>query len=519
MRPMFAAAKRGSLPSRGLGFYEFLRLAGEHGLAHAKQVAGDARLLCRNGLFDRDWYASTYPDVPVRRGLSHFLERGWRDGHSPGPGFDSGFYLQANPDVAAAAINPALHFEMYGRNEGRSPLPAPVAPAPPQDVWAPDRLRAALAPFHIDADAALTAIARSEKGLSWPVIAPGAEVAVFVHSAGNIFMNEIAELLTGALNAAGYAARLCDERTALHVDGGGETCEATTRFVVAPHEFFCIARNGATVPCDWADGASLVNVEQLHTKWFRQGLEALKSARAVLDINLQSAAVLTQFGLPTRFLALGYVPDFSSFAARGRLPELPALATLERSIKDYCPAPDCRLKERPIDILFIGFLSPRRAEIFARMAERLTRWRCHFVLLDGDSPQIRGQSAALDTDAAIGLAQRSKIVLNLHQTDEPYFEWHRIVLQGLWQRALVITEPVAAQTFFAAGEHYLAAPCDELVDLIDWILGTAQGMRVAERVRNEAYRRLTQEVRLDKILFEMMSPRASPAPLNAEFES
>jgi hypothetical protein len=125
----------------------------------------------------------------------------------------------------------------------------------------------------------------------------------------------------------------------------------------------------------------------------------------------------------------------------------------------------------------------------------------------------------LDTDAAIGLAQRSKIVLNLHQTDEPYFEWHRIVLQGLWQRALVITEPAAAQTFFAAGEHYLAAPCDELVDLIDWILGTTQGMRVAERVRNEGYRRLTQEVRLDKILFELLSPRASPAPRNAEFES
>lgn len=518
MKTTIGAARQKSIPTRGLGLYEFLELVGRRNLACARRMARDARLLCRNGLFDRNWYCSTYPDVPVRRCLSHFLERGWRSGRSPGPDFDSAFYLRAYPDVAAAAMNPALHFEMYGRSEGRLPHLATVAPAPPTDCWAVDQLRAALTPFQNDADAALAAIVQGEKGRSSLLVAPGADVAVFVHSRGNIFMQEIAELLAAALRTAGYAARLCDERTALQVDGHDGICQATTRFVVAPHEFFFVARDGVTVPSDWAKGAILVNVEQLHTNWFQVGLEALKKAGAVLDINLQSAAVLTRNGIPTRFLPLGYVANFDQFAP-ARLPDLPILATLERSIKDRCPSPDSLLEERPIDIVFIGFLSPRRAEIFARMAERLARWRCHFVMPQIDGPQIRGRNAVLDTRAAIGLAQRSKIVLNLHQDDEPYFESHRIVLQGIWQRALVVTEPTTAQTSFVAGEHFLAAPCDELADLIDWILGTRQGMQVAERVRDQGYRRLTQEVRLDKALLDMMTARAPLARRDAEFAS
>jgi hypothetical protein len=311
-------------------------------------------------------------------------------------------------------------------------------------------------------------------------------------------MREIAELVSAAFTAAGFPSVLADERSAL--DAGGRI-EPSLRVVVAPHEFFLLpGKEGGIVPPDWARGAVLLNVEQVHTGWFQKGLEAMKQARGVFDINLQSAAMLAQAGLPAAFLPLGFVPGFGTFHPPARLPDLPALATLEHGIRESVPAPDAPLGERPIDIFFIGYASPRREGILQRMAERLARWRCHFVLTTADRPLVRGGNAVLDTEATIGLAQRSKIVLNLHQSDEPFFEWHRIVLQGIWQRALVITEPGAAQSLFAGGEHFLAAPLDELADLLDWVLGTASGMAAAERIRSQAYEQLTGRVRLDKTL-------------------
>jgi hypothetical protein len=324
-------------------------------------------------------------------------------------------------------------------------------------------------------------------------------------------MREIAELLAAGFRAAGFDVCLQDERSVLQRQGeAAAAAPGAARVVVAPHEFFLLASDGRVVPAEWATDAILLNVEQLHTSWFGNGVGALRHAAAVLDLNLQSAAAMAHAGLPAAYLPLGYIADFPPLGLRAKLPELPALQTLERSIKDACPAAEAPLTERPIDIFFIGYLSPRRSGMLERMAPRLARWRSHIVLTDADRPQVSGLNAVLTTEASIGLAQRSKIILNLHQSDEPFFEWHRIVLQGLWHRTLVISEPVTMQTHFTAGEHFLEAPIDELPDLIDWVLGTKAGMRAAERVRARAHEQLTRRVRLDDALRGLFLEDAPP---------
>jgi len=480
------------------------------GPAFAIELVRHARLMRASGLFDRAWYLSAYPAAPAHRALSHFLLHGWQAGNNPGPGFDCAYYAAANPDVAQAGLNPAIHFILHGRAEGRQPLPPPALPQsePEPDPFSPERLAPVLARFQLDADAAMQAL----EGIDRPRLrlAPGAPVAVFVHSAGNLFMHEIAELVTAGFAAAGFDASIYDERAAFLAEGdAGAVTRGAARVIVAPHEFFLLPVDGHPVPAEWAAGAILLNVEQLLMSWFRVGLAALRRAAAVLDINLQSAAALAHAGLPAAFLPLGHVADFAPFRRQEKLPDLPALKTLERAIKDTCPAAGAPLAERPIDIFFIGYLSPRRAGILERMAERLSRWRCHFVLTDADSPKVRGKTAVLDTEAAIGLAQRAKIVLNLHQSDEPFFEWHRIVLQGIWQRAAVITEPVAMQAHFHAGEHFLEAPIDELADLIDWALGSGPGMATLERIRARAHEHLSARVRLDETLRAMFLEQAA----------
>ena len=46
---------------------------------------------------------------------------GWTRGLNPDAFFNTAYYLSHNADVAAAGINPLLHFEQYGWKEGRDP--------------------------------------------------------------------------------------------------------------------------------------------------------------------------------------------------------------------------------------------------------------------------------------------------------------------------------------------------------------------------------------------------------------
>jgi serralysin len=51
--------------------------------------------------------------------LLHYQVVGWTEGRDPSAGFDTLGYLAANPDVAAAGINPLDHFLQLGIYEGR----------------------------------------------------------------------------------------------------------------------------------------------------------------------------------------------------------------------------------------------------------------------------------------------------------------------------------------------------------------------------------------------------------------
>ena len=48
----------------------------------------------------------------------------WKEGYDPSPFFSTDYYLAQNPDVAAAGVNPLLHFETYGWHEDRNPSAA-----------------------------------------------------------------------------------------------------------------------------------------------------------------------------------------------------------------------------------------------------------------------------------------------------------------------------------------------------------------------------------------------------------
>lgn len=77
----------------------------------------------RSGFFDREWYLEKNPDVK-KAGVDpiiHYIDAGAAEGRDPGPLFQTQWYLQQNGDVAEAELNPLYHYIRVGWKEGRSP--------------------------------------------------------------------------------------------------------------------------------------------------------------------------------------------------------------------------------------------------------------------------------------------------------------------------------------------------------------------------------------------------------------
>jgi glycosyltransferase involved in cell wall biosynthesis len=81
----------------------------------------DRSLLEASGFFDPDWYRQKYPDVEIlgMDPMEHFLWLGSRLLRSPGPDFNSEYYMNTHKDVARNNYNPVMHYIRYGRAEGR----------------------------------------------------------------------------------------------------------------------------------------------------------------------------------------------------------------------------------------------------------------------------------------------------------------------------------------------------------------------------------------------------------------
>jgi hypothetical protein len=76
--------------------------------------------------FDAQYYLFHNPDVAAAGvdPLLHYNTVGWQEGRDPNAWFDTSGYLAHNPDVAAAGINPLQHYETTGWQEGRDPSAA-----------------------------------------------------------------------------------------------------------------------------------------------------------------------------------------------------------------------------------------------------------------------------------------------------------------------------------------------------------------------------------------------------------
>ncbi len=96
--------------------------AGSYGTGWAHyQAYGRAEGRTATPLFDRVYYLDHNPDIKTA-GIDpwqHFMTFGWQEGRDPSAFMDVSAYLDANPDLKAAKVNPVTHFLQFGHTEGR----------------------------------------------------------------------------------------------------------------------------------------------------------------------------------------------------------------------------------------------------------------------------------------------------------------------------------------------------------------------------------------------------------------
>jgi hypothetical protein len=99
-----------------------------------KILIGTKTVTSQNSLFDEHYYLEMNPDVAaavaagtIATGYDHYILYGQFEGRSPSPYWNEAWYLQSNPDVAAAVkagtiSSGFMHYYLYGQYQGRAGL-------------------------------------------------------------------------------------------------------------------------------------------------------------------------------------------------------------------------------------------------------------------------------------------------------------------------------------------------------------------------------------------------------------
>ena len=82
-------------------------------------------IIKKSGLFDPAWYLENNPDVKNAGidPIEHYVRRGVAEGRNPTHNFDTKYYRKQNTDIDASGLNPFAHYILYGKNEGRIAYP------------------------------------------------------------------------------------------------------------------------------------------------------------------------------------------------------------------------------------------------------------------------------------------------------------------------------------------------------------------------------------------------------------
>ncbi|HEV3409558.1 MAG TPA: glycosyltransferase, partial [Chthoniobacterales bacterium] len=301
--------------------------------------------------------------------------------------------------------------------------------------------------------------------LRGPAVSPLSHISridLFATSKSNLFIVEIGELVAAGFRDLGYAAEL-------HLDQIPDATPSDDRLqiVVTPHEYYNLLLREKFSPerCqELTRGVYLLSTEQPETHWFEANVKWAACARGIADINPLGVAAYRARGLPARQLHLGYHPILAH--REGENPH---------GTRDY-------------DITFLGSKTDRRDEFFARHADFFSQHECHLRFVPLGFAKTKETRSYLSPDRRNQLLSDTRILLNVHYSEQKYFEWHRMLV-GFANGCCIITETCQGYGALVPGKHFIMVEPGNLIDACEFYLANPDECERIARAGLEFVRR------------------------------
>jgi hypothetical protein len=306
------------------------------------------------------------------------------------------------------------------------------------------------------------------------------ELTFVMASEQNLFFVEIVDAIRHELDRMGV-------RSSVSKNGFPDPREDLVYVLVPPHEFFAL-HPGLEPPERLLRRSVFICGEQPGTSHFEENVELASMGGALFDFSRWSVKEYARHDIRAEHFQLGYSPlwDHSD------------------------PA-----RTRDIDILFMGCITERRSRALARSADSLWRWRSRLVLTDNSAPNWAPSGRFLAGDEKWDALSRSRVLLNIHQGEAPYFEWQRIV-QTVANGCVVVSEHSVDYDPLTPGTHFMAGDPDNLIHLAQALLeDEPRRLRMQEDARALLVDQLPLSRSVERLVEVASRIRSGPVPTGA----
>lgn len=269
----------------------------------------------------------------------------------------------------------------------------------------------------------------------------------------NAFFQELAKAIQLEATRLGAVAEVVNSQT---------DAEPDDVFLLLPtHEYTVLEGAAWTEQHRFTSRAIGLTAEQPNSPFFEHNVSLAGHLAAVLDFSEHAVRAYRSRGVPAEHLRFGWIPSWDHFT------EDPSY-------------------ER--DLLFLGCQSVRREEALSRISRMLWSRETRLVVSDNGAPNWAEGDSFVSGEHKRALLASSRVLINIHQSDEPYFEWLRAV-EAAHCGAVVVSEPSLHTEPFASGKHFVTAPVAGMSMTIEDLLEDPD--RLAQ-LRTSAYELIKQ---------------------------
>ena len=208
------------------------------------------------------------------------------------------------------------------------------------------------------------------------------------------------------------------------------------------------------------------------------------SCKAIIDISYQNTLAFENAGIKSFHFDPIIKQSELTITSEERNHNL-FRSTNKNLFLDYRKA----MHDRYYDVCFFGNYSAKRDKFFSRNSKFFSEYDTfmYYRKTDGIIP-----SSAFTTVPKY-VSQNSKLNLNIHRDESNFFEWHRIVLQGMACGSVVITDECLEHPLYKNGKHFLTESVRHIPDMIQWLLNTEDGYKKLEDIQRNCFYILSDE--------------------------